>query len=174
MTTTSDAHGSTFELDHGSRAIFEDAVERLFERAPRFADRLWAARPFGSATAFLGRAREIAHSMPEDERIELVNAHPRLGAPAATMSIASIGEQGYDRTANTAEVDVGTRLERLNDDYERAFGFRYCVFVAGRSRAELVPEFERALNGNCDEELDRAIDAVVDIAADRLRKMGDR
>ena len=89
-------------------------------------------------------------------------------------SIASFGEQGYDRALSTAEVDVGTRLERLNDDYERAFGFRYCVFVAGRSRAELVPEFARALHGNRDEELDRAIDAVVDIAADRLRKMGDR
>ena len=35
---------------------------------------------------------------------------------------------------------------RLNDAYEARFGFRYCVFVAGRPRAALLPGMEAALD----------------------------
>jgi len=34
--------------------------------------------------------------MPEDEQIELIDAHPRLGAPPASVSALSHREQGYD------------------------------------------------------------------------------
>ena len=54
---------------------------------------------------------------------------------------------------------------RLNHAYEARFGFRYCVFVAGRSRAELLPDFGPRSRPDRDAELRRALDAVVDIAA---------
>ncbi len=59
-------------------------VAPLFEGAPAFLDRLAAARPFESYAALWPRALEIARSMPEAEQLELINAHPRLGAPPAT------------------------------------------------------------------------------------------
>ena len=52
----------------------------------------------------------------------------------------------------------------MNDAYEARFGFRYCVFVAGRSRAELLPDVAAALDADRDAEIRRALDAVVDIA----------
>ena len=69
------------------------------------------------------------------------------------MSALSFVEQGYDRESAdraAAEVEaerrrVGAELDRLNAAYEARFGFRYCVFVAGRSRAALLPGFEAAL-----------------------------
>ena len=48
------------------------------------------------------RARAIAHAMPEDEQLELIDAHPRLGAPPASVSSFSFVEQGYDRDAAEA------------------------------------------------------------------------
>ena len=63
-------------------------------------------------------------------------------------------------------------LTRLNEAYEAQFGFRYCVFVAGRPRAALLPEMEAALHADRAAELHRALDAVVDIAADRYRALG--
>ena len=51
------------------------------------------------------------------------------------------------------------------------FGFRYCVFVAGRSRASLVPELSAAVHAGRDAEIARALEAVVAIAADRYRKV---
>jgi 2-oxo-4-hydroxy-4-carboxy-5-ureidoimidazoline decarboxylase len=152
----------------------------LFEQAPGFLYRLAAARPFGSRTRLFERAREIAQSMPEPLQVELVDAHPRLGAPPATVSAMSYREQGYqaEAAANLADEAarerdrVAAELDRLNHEYEARFGFRYCVFVAGRPRAALLPDMEAALLADRGAELDRALDAVVDIARDRAQASG--
>jgi 2-oxo-4-hydroxy-4-carboxy--5-ureidoimidazoline (OHCU) decarboxylase len=160
------------QLDALPEADFVAAVSPLFEGAGalRFLARLAAARPFGTADGMFGRAREIALSMPEDEQIELIDAHPRLGAAPGSVSAMSYVEQGYDREAGTP-VDVAAELERLNDAYEARHGFRYCVFVAGRSREQLLPGFVAALDADRSAELHRALDAVVDIAIDRHAKL---
>ena len=153
----------------------------MFEGAPAFLGRLADARPFGAWPALFEHAREIAHAMPEPDQVELVDAHPRLGAPPALVSKLSFGEQGYDRdVAATLAADAArerdrlvTELERLNHAYESLFGFRYCVFVAGRSRSELLPEMTAALARERDSELHRALDAVVDIAIDRHRRLAE-
>jgi 2-oxo-4-hydroxy-4-carboxy-5-ureidoimidazoline decarboxylase len=151
------------ELDSMPKAEFVAAVAPLFEGAPHFLDRLAGARPFGGADEMFRRARVIALSMPESEQIELIDAHPRLGAPPSSVSAMSYTEQGYDRETTEAIAD----LERLNGRYEARFGFRFCVFVAGRSRAELVPVLEAALTAERTAEIQRALADVVAIARDR-------
>jgi 2-oxo-4-hydroxy-4-carboxy--5-ureidoimidazoline (OHCU) decarboxylase len=145
-------------------------IDALFERAPRFLTRLAAAGPFETDEQLFERAREIAHAMPEDEQIELLDAHPRLGAAPASVSAMSYREQGYDRETGTPPA-IAAELERLNDAYEARFGFRYCVFVAGRRHEALLPGLADALDADRDIELHRGLDAVVDIAADRYAKL---
>jgi 2-oxo-4-hydroxy-4-carboxy--5-ureidoimidazoline (OHCU) decarboxylase len=178
-------------------------LETLFEGAPRFLDRLEAAGPFATAVDLFTAARTIAQQMPEPEQLELIDAHPRLGAPPGTVSAMSYVEQGYDRVAATGEagvsatgatpdgagattgatvdvtyaatpIDVAAELERLNDAYETRHGFRYCVFVAGRPREALLPGMAAALHADRTTELHRALDAVVDIAIDRHGKLTAR
>ena len=163
---------SIAELDRMPESDFEKAVAPLFEGAPRFLQRLAAARPFGSLKRMFDRALEIAMAMPEEEQIELVDAHPRLGAPPGSVSELSFIEQGYDREAAGAAAEaerdrVAEALQRLNEAYEERFGFRYCVFVAGRARAALVTEIEAALGRGREEELVRALSDVVTIAEAR-------
>jgi 2-oxo-4-hydroxy-4-carboxy--5-ureidoimidazoline (OHCU) decarboxylase len=164
------------DLERGPAEDFAAAMAPLFEGAPRFLTRLAAARPFASADDLFVRAREIAHAMPAEEQIELIDAHPRLGAPPGSVSALSFVEQGYDGDAadGAAEAEqrrVAASLDRLNETYEDRFGFRYCTFVAGRPRPALLPEFEAALDRRRDEELHRALDAVIDIAIDRHAKL---
>jgi 2-oxo-4-hydroxy-4-carboxy--5-ureidoimidazoline (OHCU) decarboxylase len=152
----------------------------LFEGAPRFLGRLAMARPYGAIDVLFERARAIAHAMPIAEQLELIDAHPRLGAPPASVSAMSFVEQGYDqeaaeRAAHDAESErarVAAELDRLNNAYEARFGFRYCVFVAGRPRSELLVGFAAALDADRGAEVSRAIDAIVDIAADRAARLG--
>ncbi|MBF6605999.1 MAG: 2-oxo-4-hydroxy-4-carboxy-5-ureidoimidazoline decarboxylase [Chloroflexi bacterium] len=174
-------------LDTASEAGFRDAVAPLFEGAPRFLVRLALERPFGSSAAMFERARAIARSMPEVEQLELIDAHPRLGASPDSVSASSFAEQRYGEAtvrphaeqarvaAEQARVAaeqarVAAELDRLNDAYEARFGFRYCVFVAGRPRAALLPSMEAALAADRAAEITRALDAVIDIAADRWEK----
>ena len=155
------------ELDALSPAAFTAAAAPWFEGAPRFLARLAAARPFGDAATLFARAADIAATMPVDEQLELIEAHPRLGAPPASVSAASFREQGYDRETSAAIAD----LERLNAAYEARFGFRFCVFVDGRSRASLVPVLADALGAERDAEIRRALGAVVAIAHDRFDRL---
>jgi 2-oxo-4-hydroxy-4-carboxy--5-ureidoimidazoline (OHCU) decarboxylase len=154
------------DLDVIAPGAFAAAVSPLFEGARGFLGRLAVARPFGSVEAMFAQARAIAHAMPLDEQLELIDAHPRLGAPPATVSALSYVEQGY-AGGNAVAGGIAVDLDRLNDAYEAHFGFRYCVYVAGRSREELVPEFVAALEADRGAEIGRALDAVVDIARAR-------
>ena len=145
---------------------FVAAAAPWFEGAPRFLARLAADRPFGDVATLFARAEAIALSMPEDEQVELINAHPRLGAPPATVSADSFREQGYDRETTEAIAELG----RLNAEYEARFGFRFCVFVAGRPRPALVPVLRGALAADRDAEIERALRDVVAIARDRYER----
>jgi 2-oxo-4-hydroxy-4-carboxy-5-ureidoimidazoline decarboxylase len=167
-------------LDGLDDAACAAALAPLFEGAPRFLARLSGARPFGDDTTLFERARTIAHAMPAEEQLELIDAHPRLGAPPGSVSALSYREQGYDAdaadaAAEAARAGVQAELDRLNAAYEARFGFRYCVFVAGRPREALLPGMAAALDADRGAEIHRALEAVIDIAASRYRTLaGDR
>jgi 2-oxo-4-hydroxy-4-carboxy-5-ureidoimidazoline decarboxylase len=149
------------ELNEVSVPAFREAVAMLFEPAPRFAAWLAAARPFASDEELLKAAARIAHRMADDEKVELINAHPRLGS-RDRLSDASRREQG------SPDDEVDRELDELNEAYERRFGFRYVVYVAGRDRAALLPDLRAALERDRVYEMRRAIDDTLAIAANRL------
>ena len=150
-----------------------DALRPLFEHAPRFLARLSDERPFGDDDTLIARAHELARSISEDEQIELLNAHPRIGADPDTVSPLSHAEQGYDDADAEAPAEpwIADELEALNEAYERVFGFRFVIFVAGRPRAAILPILEISLRDERVSELRRGLDDVVFIAADRLRTL---
>ena len=147
-----------------------DALRPLFEAAPRFLAALAAARPFGDDATLISSAHELARGLPEDEQVELLDAHPRIGADPTTVSELSHAEQGYDdeEAAPSDEPWIGEELEALNDAYERIFGFRFVIFVAGRPKSAIVPILETSLRDERVSELRRGLDDAVYIAADRL------
>ena len=149
-----------------SAEAFTAALAPLFEGAPRFLGRLAGARPFDSDEALFEAAREVSAAAPEVELVELLEAHPRIGADPSAMSDLSRAEQ--DDPAGRDEA-LAQELSDLNVVYERRFGFRYVVFVAGRPRAEIVPLIEVALRNERDAELRRGVDEAIYIAEDRLR-----
>lgn len=143
----------------------------LFEDAPRFVDRLAAERPFGDDATLIARARDLARNLPEEEQIELLNAHPRIGADPEALSDLSHEEQGHAEDRPHPEPWVADELEALNDAHERIFGFRFVIYVAGRPRSAIVPILETSLRDERISELRRGLDDVVHIAADRLSRL---
>ena len=133
-----------------------------FERAPLLADRVGE----GDTETILARARELIATMTEAERIAVLNAHPRIGATTG-LSARSAAEQ---RSADPADAATLAELGRLNDAYERKFGFRFVVFVAGRSRADIVPVLRARLARGRDEELAAGLAEFLAIARDRLQR----
>lgn len=62
----------------------------------------------------------------------------------------------------------------LNEAYEARFpGLRYVVFVNGRSREEVMGDMRRRIEGGTVEgECEAAVQAMCDIALDRVGKLG--
>ncbi len=164
----------TADLDQLPEPAFAHEVAPLFEGAPRFLAALSRARPFGDDEGMIDAAFEVARGLADGEQVELVQAHAPIGAAPDSVSDASYVEQGY---ASESDDDRETarayeELSMLNDIYERRFGFRYVVFVAGRPKTEIVPILEGALrHGDREAELRRAVDETVHIARDRLARL---
>jgi 2-oxo-4-hydroxy-4-carboxy--5-ureidoimidazoline (OHCU) decarboxylase len=145
-----------------------DELETLFEGAPRFVDRL-AELDAPTWVELFDQAEWIALTMPQEEQLELLDAHPRIGADPTAVSALSYQEQGYDRNKGTVELQH--RLDRLNDEYEARHGFRFVVFVNGRSRAEIADVLEQRVGAGRTAEKMRALRDVIAIARSRLARI---
>jgi len=61
-------------------------------------------------------------------------------------------------------------LARLNQAYERKFGFRFVVFVNRRPKSAIVPILRDRIERTREEELGTALEELVSIAEDRWRR----
>lgn len=138
------------------------AAAEAFERAPILAEQVGDGDP----ETVLQRARDLIARMSEAERIAVLDAHPRIGAPRG-LSERSAAEQRATDATDGSTLDA---LARLNDAYERRFGFRFVVFVAGRSRAEIVPVLRERLERTRADELATGLEEFLAIARDRLTR----
>ena len=140
------------------RQLSADELAELFEGRTRLVERL------AEVEDPLGRAREVAHALPEREKVEALSSHPPIGA-SHRLSARSAAEQGADDDAA-----VLADLAELNRAYEERFGFRFVVFVAGRPRREILPVLRERLERTREEELETGLDELVSIALDRWGK----
>ena len=138
------------------RQLSAEQLAELFEGRTRFVERLAAVEDP------LGRAREVARRLDDDEKKEVLDAHPAIGAKAT--SERSQREQGTDD-----DPAVLAELTRLNRAYEDKFGFRFVVFVNRRPRRELVPILRARIERTREQELETGVDELVQIAVNRWR-----
>jgi 2-oxo-4-hydroxy-4-carboxy--5-ureidoimidazoline (OHCU) decarboxylase len=134
------------------RQLSVDELAALFEGRTRFVERLAVLENP------LGRAREVAAQLTDEEKKEVLDAHPAIGARA--LSARSAAEQGRDEAPE---------LDELNRAYEERFGFRFVVFVNRRPKSEIVPILRERLERTREQELATALDELVAIAVDRWR-----
>lgn len=137
------------------RQLSEEELAELFEGHSRVVEKL------AQIEDPLGQARKVLAESPEDEQVEALETHPRIGALAG-LSDRSAAEQGTDE-----DPAVLAALARLNKSYEEKFGFRFVVFVNGRPRAEILSLMRERLQQGRDEELAAGLDELVAIALDR-------
>ncbi|KAJ1022580.1 hypothetical protein NDA16_003569 [Ustilago loliicola] len=128
-------------------------------------------------------------------RAKFIGGHPRIGAPLNAPT-SELSEESRKEQMKGGQVDPATleKLARLNAIYEAKYpGLRFVTYVAGRSRAAVAEELAALLGDKTaslksasdlpksevraegtDEwqaELDRASDALWEIAVDRAGKL---
>ena len=140
------------------RQLSENELAELFEGHTRLVAQL------AQLEDPLGQARKVLADAPEDEQIEALGTHPRIGQRVNISEQAAL-EQGSDE-----DPVLLAALVKLNKTYEQKYGFRFVVFVDGRPRAEILSVLRQRLQHSRDEELAAGLDDLVAIALDRWRK----
>jgi 2-oxo-4-hydroxy-4-carboxy--5-ureidoimidazoline (OHCU) decarboxylase/GNAT superfamily N-acetyltransferase len=95
------------DLDRLPDAAFVGEMEPLVEGAPAFLEALAEVRPLETDERLVAVAFDVAHALPEEARVQLIDAHPRIGAAPGTVSELSYLEQGYAAPAPAAPAPAG-------------------------------------------------------------------
>ncbi len=132
------------------RQLSADELAPLFSGRTRLVDEL-AARENPLAIA-----EEVALELPDEDQFAALAAHPR------------IGERSPEQHGGDAEMLA--ELARLNEEYERRFGFAFVVFVGGRSREELLPVLRERLARSREQELETGLRELCAIARARWER----
>jgi 2-oxo-4-hydroxy-4-carboxy--5-ureidoimidazoline (OHCU) decarboxylase len=138
------------------RKLSVEQLAELFEGRTRFVERL------AELDDPVAHARAVAATLSDDEKREVLDAHPPIGAQPALLSPLSVAEQGADD-----DPAILAELAELNRAYEERFGFRFVVFVNRRPKREIVPILRARLKRPREQELDTALDELIQIAEDR-------
>jgi 2-oxo-4-hydroxy-4-carboxy--5-ureidoimidazoline (OHCU) decarboxylase len=136
------------------RQLSSDQLAELFEGQTTLVERLVELEDP------LERADEVLATLTEGEKIEALNAHPAIGA--RRLSSRSAAEQGSD-----TDPAILSELAYLNQVYEEKFGFRFVVFVQGRSKREILEVLRERIARTREEELETGCRELVAIARDR-------
>ena len=123
------------------------------ELAPLFSGRTLLVDELAERDRPLEVAEEVALALAEEDQAAALATHPRIGEPSEEQC--------------GAEPEVLAELARLNEEYERRFGFSFVVFVNGRTRAELLPVLRERITRSRDEELETGLRALCEIARAR-------
>ncbi|EGC31950.1 hypothetical protein DICPUDRAFT_57406 [Dictyostelium purpureum] len=154
---------------------FFNCIHLLFEAAPPLATRLYAKKPFRSYQELINEAESIIGSLGDEDKIVVINAHPRIGLnPAEIKKTSSISfrEQGLENEKiDERVIEIYSTLKTLNEQYEKQFGFKFVEFVNGRSKEQIIPVLRERLNNSKDQELKTGLKAMTDISNARLSKL---
>jgi 2-oxo-4-hydroxy-4-carboxy--5-ureidoimidazoline (OHCU) decarboxylase len=136
------------------RQLSADALADLFEGRTVLVEQL------ADIEDPLDRAEGVLEGLSEEQKLEALNAHPAIGA--RKLSPRSAEEQGTE-----ADPAILTELSYLNQVYEEKFGFRFVVFVDGRSKREILEVLRQRIGHTREEELHTGCRELVAIARDR-------
>lgn len=162
-----------------SKMEFETFVHTfggVFEHSPWIAERAYELElgPAHDTAGGLHNALcRIFRAASETERLGVLNAHPDLAGKLATarrLTAESTREQasaGLDALTD----EEREQFSRLNAAYVTSFGFPFIIAVKGKTKEEILAEFEARIGNSRQVEFETACKQVERIALLRLKDM---
>jgi OHCU decarboxylase len=125
-----------------------------------------ASRRWAHAVASGEAADAAMDRLTDEEWLEAMKAHPRIGERGGDAPASSELEQSRAMDASAATLAA---LAAENRRYEERFGHVFLIFASGRSGEEILAELGRRMNNEPAAELEEAKRELRKIALMRLR-----
>ena len=140
-----------------------------YEHSPWAAERAYDAT-LTSPCCVAPAMRAVVEAASEDEKTDLINAHPDLAG-----KLASFGKL----TQHSSEEQKGAGLDRLsprglkafhklNSAYRDKFGFPFIIAVKGLTAKDIKKAFKKRLKNSLQQENRAALDEIHKIAQFRI------
>ncbi|PWK38067.1 2-oxo-4-hydroxy-4-carboxy-5-ureidoimidazoline decarboxylase [Cupriavidus plantarum] len=168
--STAGTHTTIAALNAMPEAEFVRVLGGIYEHSPWFAEAAARKRPFADLASLAAALREAVDAAGRDAQLALVRAHPELAGKAAVrgeLTDESTREQS-GAGLNLCTPEEFERLQQLNADYNRKFGFPFILAVRGYDRHGIIAEFARRIDNALDVELQTCINQIHRIAQFRL------
>jgi OHCU decarboxylase len=132
------------------------------------ASRRWARTV---AAGLLEAADRAMDDLSDDEWLEAMRAHPRIGERGGESPETSAREQSRAMQASPATL---ADLAAENRMYEEKFGHVFLIAARGKSGAEILGELRRRMNNDRAAELEESKRELRKIVRQRLESLGAR
>ncbi len=153
-----------------SPAEFSAVFGKVYEHSPWIAERAFAQRPFGSATALLLALWGVVQSARADELLALLNSHPALAGKEARTGALTEASTHEQSVAGLGTLDTAqhAELNELNQRYLSRFGFPFIICARLNSREAIFGTLRARLTNTREHERQNALGQVSQIARLRL------
>lgn len=130
--------------------------------------------PFNTKEEIFNNAEKVWYSLNKEDWLEAFSQHPKIGdINSLTEKFYSTKELAGNEQAgvNNASIETLTELAKLNDEYEKKFGYIFIVCASGKSADEMLHIIKERIKNNSETEIKIAMEEQNKITKLRLEKL---
>jgi 2-oxo-4-hydroxy-4-carboxy-5-ureidoimidazoline decarboxylase len=163
-------------LDQLNTTTASDATAEFLKccGSQRWAQRMVINRPYLSLEDLCLKAADLWWDIRPEDWLEAFSSHPKIGETKAASAVSQQAQawSGQEQASiQQAAEETLDELTRLNEEYEKKFGYIYIICATGKSSEEMLEILKQRMTNAPDDELMTAAAEQAKITELRLRKM---
>ena len=157
------------DLNNLNRDKFISLFGVIFEKTQWIAEELLENKPFKNKEDLIYKMIQIYDVAEKIEVLDILRSHPKL-AVEKNLTKHSSAEQSRANLKNCT-VEEYDEFKKLNDEYEKKFGFPFIIAVKGKNKIGILNNFRQRINNDIELEFKEAKSQVKKIALFRLHEL---
>ena len=141
----------------------------IFEKTQWIAEKLLEHKPFKDKKDLIYKMFQIYDAAEKIKILGILKSHPKLAVEKNLTKHSSM-EQSHANLKNCT-VEEYDEFKKLNDEYEKKFGFPFIIAVKGKDKIEILNIFRQRINNDVELEFKEAKSQVKRIALFRLNEL---
>ena len=157
------------DLNNLNRDRFISLFGVIFEKMQWIAEKLLEHKLFKDKEDLIYKIFQIYDAAEKIKILGILKSHPKL-AVEKNLTKHSSAEQSRANLKNCT-VEEYDEFKKLNDEYEKKFGFPFIIAVKGKDKIGILNNFRQRINNDIELEFKEAKSQVKKIALFRLHEL---
>ena len=141
----------------------------IFEKSQWIGEKLFDLKPFKDKDDLISKMIQIYETTSKNGILKVLRSHPKL-AVEKNLTDYSNKEQSHANLKNCSQKEFD-EFEKLNNEYEKKFGFPFIIAVKGKDKLEILNNFRQRINNDVEFEFEESKRQVKKIALFRLNEL---